>query len=51
MYKYYCFNAIAECGLANLSEDFVPVSDAKDADGILVRSAAQIGRASCRERV
>ena len=28
------------CGLANLSEDFVPVSDAKDADGILVRSAA-----------
>ena len=40
MYKYYCFNAIAECGLANLSEDFVPVSDAKDADGILVRSAA-----------
>ena len=40
MYKYYCFNAIAECGLANLSEEFVPVSDAKDADGILVRSAA-----------
>ena len=40
MYKYYCFNAIAERGLANLSEDFVPVSDAKDADGILVRSAA-----------
>ena len=40
MYKYYCFNAIAECGLANLSEDFAPVSDAKDADGILVRSAA-----------
>ena len=32
MYKYYCFNAIAERGLANLSEDFVPVSDAKDAD-------------------
>lgn len=39
-YKYYCFNAIAESGLENLTEDFSPVSDAKDADGILVRSAA-----------
>ncbi len=39
MYKYYCYNAISDVGLGNLTYDYVPVSDAKDADGILVRSA------------
>lgn len=39
MYKYYCYNVISDVGLGNLTYDYVPVSDAKDADGILVRSA------------
>ena len=40
MYKYYCYNAISDVGLGKLTYDYVPVSDAKEADGILVRSAA-----------
>lgn len=39
MYKYHCLNAISEVGLENLTEEYVPVSDVSDADGILVRSA------------
>ena len=40
MYKYYCYNVISDVGLGKLTYDYVPVSDAKEADGILVRSAA-----------
>ncbi|MDO4314041.1 MAG: phosphoglycerate dehydrogenase [Eubacteriales bacterium] len=40
MYKYHCFNAISQVGLENLTEEYVPVSNPADADGILVRSAA-----------
>ncbi|MDO4473444.1 MAG: phosphoglycerate dehydrogenase [Eubacteriales bacterium] len=40
MYKYYCYNAISEVGLEKLTEDYVPVSDPSDANGILVRSAS-----------
>lgn len=40
MFKYHCLNAISKVGLENLTEDYVPVSDIKDADALLVRSAA-----------
>lgn len=40
MYKYYCYNAISQVGLEKLTDEYAPVSDAADADGILVRSAA-----------
>lgn len=39
MYKYHCLNPISEVGLERLSEEYVPVSDPKTADAILVRSA------------
>ena len=39
MYKYHCLNPISEVGLERLTEAYVPVSDAKTADAILVRSA------------
>ena len=40
MFKYHCLNPIAEVGLDNFTENYVPVSSADDADAILVRSAA-----------
>lgn len=40
MYKYHCMNAISNVGLGNFTYDYAPVSNAKDADGILVRSAS-----------
>lgn len=40
MYKYHCINAISNVGLGNFTYDYAPVSNAKDADGILVRSAS-----------
>ena len=40
MYKYHCLNSIAEVGLERLTDEYVPVSDMKDADALLVRSAA-----------
>ena len=39
MYKYHCLNSIAEVGLERLTDEYVPVSDVKDADALLVRSA------------
>lgn len=39
MYRYHSLNAISQVGLENLTEEYVPVSDVADADGILVRSA------------
>ena len=40
MYKYHCINAISKIGLEGFSEEYVPVSNASEADVILVRSAA-----------
>lgn len=40
MYKYHCLNAISKVGLGTLTDEYVPVSDMKNADGILVRSAS-----------
>ncbi len=39
MFKYHCLNPIAEVGLENFTEKYVPVSSADDADALLVRSA------------
>lgn len=40
MYKYYCLNPISPVGLENFTDEYVPVSDIKGADAVLVRSAA-----------
>lgn len=40
MYKYHCINAISNVGLGHFTYDYAPISSAKDADGILVRSAS-----------
>lgn len=40
MYKYLCLNAISNVGLEKFTENYVPVSDAKNSDAILVRSAS-----------
>lgn len=40
MYKYYCLNPISAVGLENFTDEYVPVSDMKGADAVLVRSAA-----------
>ena len=40
MYKYNCLNPIAGVGLDLFSEDYTKVEDMKDADAVLVRSAA-----------
>lgn len=39
MYKYHCLNAISQVGLDQLTEEYTPVNEAKEADAILVRSA------------
>lgn len=39
MYKYHCLNPISEAGLERLTDEYVPVSDPKNADAVLVRSA------------
>lgn len=39
-YRYHCLNPISEVGTQNFTEEYVPVSNAEDADAILVRSAA-----------
>lgn len=39
MYKYYCLNPISQVGLDQLTEEYTPVNEAKEADAILVRSA------------
>ena len=39
MYKYHCLNPISEVGLEQFTDEYAPVSNAEDADGILVRSA------------
>lgn len=40
MYKYHCLNPISDVGLEKFTEDYVPVSDLKKADAVLVRSAS-----------
>ncbi|KMZ53272.1 phosphoglycerate dehydrogenase [Dorea sp. D27] len=40
MYKYHCLNPISGVGLEKFTEDYVPVSDAKAADAVLVRSTS-----------
>jgi len=40
MYKYHCLNPISDVGLEQFTEDYIPVSDAKTADAVLVRSTA-----------
>lgn len=40
MFKYNCLNNIAKVGLDSFNGNFVPVDDLKDADCVLVRSAA-----------
>lgn len=39
MYKYHCLNPISEEGTRHFTEEYVPVSNAQDADAVLVRSA------------
>ncbi|CCX73003.1 putative uncharacterized protein [Dorea sp. CAG:105] len=39
MYKYHCLNPISQVGLDQLTEEYIPVNEAKEADAILVRSA------------
>ena len=39
MYHYYCLNPISEVGIDAMNENYVPVSDPKKADALLVRSA------------
>lgn len=39
MYHYYCLNSISEVGIDAMTENYVPVSDPKKADALLVRSA------------
>ena len=40
MFKYHCLNPIAGVGLDKFSEQYAKTDDIKEADGILVRSAA-----------
>ena len=40
MFKYHCLNPIAAVGLDKFTENFGKTDDVKEADGILVRSAA-----------
>ena len=40
MYQYHCLNAISNAGLENFNENYVKVENMKDADAVLVRSAA-----------
>lgn len=40
MYQYYCLNPIAEVGLNQFDEAYAKAADVKEADAVLVRSAA-----------
>ena len=40
MHKYHCLNPIASVGLDLFSDDYQKVEDLKDAEAVLVRSAA-----------
>lgn len=40
MHKYHCLNPIAAVGLDLFSDDYQKVEDLKDAEAVLVRSAA-----------
>ncbi len=40
MYKYHCLNPISDVGVAEFTEEYVPVGAPEKADAILVRSAA-----------
>ncbi len=39
MYHYYCLNPISQVGIDAMTEKYIPVSDPKKADALLVRSA------------
>lgn len=39
MYHYYCLNPISKVGIDAMTENYVPVSDPKKSDALLVRSA------------
>ena len=36
MYKYHCFNPIADIGLNNFTEDYTKIDTAEGADALLV---------------
>lgn len=38
MYRYLCLNPIADVGLSQMSEEYIPVSALQSADAVLVRS-------------
>ena len=40
MFQYYCLNPIAQVGLDGFGADYKKTEDIKEADGVLVRSAA-----------
>ena len=40
MYQYYCLNPIANVGLDLFGEDYTKTEELKDAQAVLVRSAA-----------
>ena len=40
MFKYHCLNPIAQVGLNNFSDNYAKTEEVKEAEGILVRSAA-----------
>lgn len=40
MFNYYCLNPISEIGLEKFTENYQSVTDVKEAEGILVRSAS-----------
>ena len=40
MHKYHCLNPIASVGLDLFSDDYQKVEELKDAEAVLVRSAA-----------
>jgi len=42
-FKYHCLNRISKVGLENFTANYVQTDDVKEADGILVRSAAMQG--------
>ena len=43
MHKYHCLNPIASVGLDLFSDDYQKVEELKDAEAVLVRSAAPGG--------
>ena len=50
MHKYHCLNPIAAVGLDLFSDDYQKVEDIKDAEAVLVRSAAMHGDGGGKKR-